>query len=102
MASLFPESLLSRTDEALSAFESEVRAFSDPSDGQVFRVVEHLVLTLNVINDDHKGAAYETDEREALCKYIDQMLDEAGVDVEALAARHGLSRYAITDRWRRW
>lgn len=102
MASLFPESLLSRTDEALSAFESEARAFSGPSDEQVFGVVERVVLALNMINDDHKGAAYETSEREVLCTYIDQTLGEAGIDVQALTARHGLSRYAITDRWRRW
>jgi hypothetical protein len=102
MADLFPESLLSRTDEALSAFESEVRTFSDPPDEQVFGAVEHVVLALNMINDDHSGAAYETGEREVLCTYIDQTLGEAGIDVEALTARHGLSRYAITDRWRRW
>jgi hypothetical protein len=94
--------LLSRTDEALSVFESEVRALSDPSDEQVLGVVERVVLALNVVNNDHKGAAYETGEREVLCEYIDQALGEAGIDVAALAARRGLSRYSITDRWRRW
>jgi hypothetical protein len=33
---------------------------------------------------------------EALCLYIDGTLGDAGIDVAALAARHGLSRYAIT------
>jgi hypothetical protein len=102
MARLFPEPLLSRTDEVLSAFESDVSAFSDPSDEQVFGAVERVVLALNAINDDHNGAAYETGEREALCQYIDDALEEAGIDVEALTARHGLSRYAITNQWRRW
>jgi hypothetical protein len=102
MSELFPEPLLSRTDEALSTFESEVAALSDPSDEQVFDVVERVVLSLNTINDDHNGAGYETGEREQLCLYIDQVLTEAGVNVEVMAARHGLSRYAITDRWRRW
>lgn len=102
MARLFPESLLSRTDEALSAFEAEVRVFSHPSDAQVFGAVEHVILGLNTVNDDHGGAGYETGEREALCQYIDDALEEAGIDVEALTARHGLSRYAITNRWRRW
>jgi hypothetical protein len=102
MARLFPESLLSQTDEVLSAFESEVGAFSRPSDEQVLGAVERVVLALNAINDDHHGAAYETGEREVLCTYIDGTLADAGVDVAALAARHGLSRYEITDRWRRW
>jgi hypothetical protein len=29
-------------------------------------------------------------------------LSEAGVDVVSLGARRGLSRYEITDQWRRW
>jgi hypothetical protein len=102
MSELFPESLLSRTDEALATFESEVTALSSPSDEQVFGVVERVVLSLNTINDDHNGAGYETSEREMLCLYIDEVLAETGIDVEALTARHGLPRYAITDRWRRW
>jgi len=102
MAGLFPESLLSRTDEVLDTFESDVSLLSDPSDEQVFRVVKRVVLALNTINDDHGGAAYETGEREQLCRYIDDTIEESDVDVVALTARHGLSRWALTDQWRRW
>ena len=102
MADLFPDSMLSRTDEVLSSFESEIRAFSDLSDEQVFGAVEHVVLALNAVNRDYQGAAYETSEREALCMFIDTSLGEAGVDVVSLCARRGLSRYAITDQRRRW
>ena len=102
MAHLFPESMLACTDEVLSSFESEVCAFSDPSDEQVFRAVERVILALNAVNRDYHGVAYETDEREALCLFIDKSLGEAGVDVVALAARRGLSRYEITDQRRRW
>jgi len=102
MSGLFPDSLLSRTDVTLATFESDVAALSSPSDERVFGVVERTVLSLNMINDDHSGAGYETSEREMLCLYIDEVLTEAGIDVEALTARHGLSRYAITDRWRQW
>jgi hypothetical protein len=102
MAHLFPDSMLARTDEVLLSFESEVRAFSDPSDEQVFRAVERVVLALNGVNRDYHGAAYETSEREALCLFIDESLSEAGIDVVSLTARRGLSRYEITDQWRRW
>ena len=102
MAGLFPDSMLLRTDEVLSSFESEVRAFSDPSDEQVFGAVERVVLALNAVNKDYQGAAYETSEREALCLFIDESLSEAGVDVVSLGARRGLARYEITDQWRRW
>lgn len=102
MAKLFPESLLAQTDEVLSAFEFEVRGFSTVSDEQVLAAVERMVLKLNAVNARHGDAAYETNERELLCDYIDQTLTEAGIDVGALTTRHGLSRYALTDRWRQW
>ena len=77
-------------------------ALSSPSDEQIFGAVERVVLSLNTINNDHNGAAYETGEREQLCQYIDDTLTEAGIDLEALTSRCGISRYAITDQWRKW
>ena len=38
----------------------------------------------------------------SLCEYIDLTLSEHGVDVAALAARQGIDRSEITDRWRDW
>ncbi|WP_033825691.1 hypothetical protein [Kitasatospora sp. MBT63] len=101
VSQLFPDSLLSRTDEVLAAFEAELGGWAGPSDGQVLGAVERVVLALNAVNDEH-GGGYETDERERLCDYIDASLAGAGVDVGALAGRHGLGRYEITDRWREW
>lgn len=54
------------------------------------------------MDEAHNGSAFETDEREELCDYIDESLTEHGVDVVALTARHGLGRYQLTDRWRKW
>lgn len=102
MAELFPEVLLTRTDEVLQAFETELTALDDPSDDDVFGVIEHVVLALNDVNEEHDGAGYETGEREQLCDYIDTSLAEAGIDVQALAARRGIGRYEITDKWRAW
>lgn len=102
---LWPESLRVSTDAALAAFENELHALVSPSDAEVFGVVQRLVLALNEITKQHERAGkigYETGEREELCDYVDASLEEAGIDVKALAARHGLSQYQITDRWRRW
>ena len=101
-AELFPESLLTRTDEVLATFEAEVAELVDPSDDDVFAAIERVVLVLNAVNDSYDGAAYETEEREQLCAYIEDTLTEAGVDVDALAARRGLTRHSITDEWREW
>lgn len=102
MAELFPESLLTRTDEVLATFESDVTALDDPPDEQVLTAVRNVVLALNEVNREHDDVGYETGEREQLCDYIDKTLTEAGIDVPALAGRNGVGRYAITDRWRRW
>ncbi|MFF4045554.1 hypothetical protein ACFYZ5_02725 [Streptomyces chartreusis] len=50
----------------------------------------------------HGGVGFCTEEREQLCEYIDRILGEHGVDVAAPAARQGIDRSAITDRWRNW
>ncbi|MFJ6391285.1 hypothetical protein ACIQJT_27165 [Streptomyces sp. NPDC091972] len=102
MAELFPEKLLTATDAVLDTFEGELPGLGKAGDEQVFAVVERIVLALNAVDEAHNGGAFETDEREELCDYIDESLTEHGVDVVALTARHGLGRYQLTDRWRKW
>ncbi|MFF3558554.1 hypothetical protein ACFYXS_00705 [Streptomyces sp. NPDC002574] len=102
MARLFPESLLAATDRVTASFEAEVRAMGGPCDGEVLAAVEHVVLALNAVNEEHGGGGYETDEREELCRYIDLTLAEHGIDVPALAARGGIGPDGVTDRWREW
>ncbi|MEV0039850.1 hypothetical protein [Streptomyces sp. NPDC050804] len=102
MAELFPDELLSATDAVLDTFEAELPTLAEADDAQVFAVVERVVLALNAVNESHDGCAFETDERERLCAYIDEALTERGVDVVALTARRGLGRYELTDQWRDW
>ncbi|MFF0556498.1 hypothetical protein [Streptomyces sp. NPDC004266] len=100
MADLYPDELLVATDTVLDAFDADVAGLNSAEDVEVFAVVERVVLALNAVDDTHCG--YETDEREALCDYIDTALTEHGVDVAALTARHGLGRHELTDKWRDW
>ncbi|CAM5343825.1 hypothetical protein [Streptomyces fumanus] len=102
MTGLFPEKLLGATDAVLDTFEGQLAGLGNAGDKQVFAVVERIVLALNAVDEAHNGSAFETDEREELCDYIDQSLTEHGVDVVALTARHGLGRYQLTDKWRKW
>ncbi|MBL3671653.1 hypothetical protein JL475_38535 [Streptomyces sp. M2CJ-2] len=101
-AGLFPEELLTATDTVFDTFEEELARLGDAGDEQVFAVVERVVLALNAVDEVHNESAFDTDEREELCDYIDQSLTEHGVDVVALTARHGLGRYQLTDKWRKW
>ncbi|PAZ09894.1 hypothetical protein CLM62_43900 [Streptomyces sp. SA15] len=102
MAVLYPEELLTATDAVLDAFEGELPGLGEASDEQVFAVLERVVLALNAVDDADNGGAFETDEREALCDYIDESLTEHGVNVVALTARHGLGPYQLTNKWRKW
>ncbi|MEU2550809.1 hypothetical protein ABZ589_03735 [Streptomyces sp. NPDC013313] len=102
MAALFPGELLTVTDAVLDTFEAELLGLANLDDAHVFAVVERVVLALNAVNEAHNGGAFETGEREQLCDYIDHSLTEHGVDVVALTARHGLGRYQLTDKWRKW
>lgn len=103
MAELFPEPMLRATDTTLTAFETDVARLAGATDDEIFAGVERVVLALNAINKRFVGgAAYETDEREKLCAYIDETLTEHGIDVPALAARRGIGRHEITDKWRAW
>ncbi|MEU4107773.1 hypothetical protein [Streptomyces sp. NPDC027717] len=102
MAELFPEELLTETDAVLAGFEAELPTLSGTDDTRIFAAVERVVLALNAVNDAHDGCAFETDEREQLCAYIDAALTKQEVDVASLTARHGLGRHELTDRWRDW
>ncbi|MFJ7044884.1 hypothetical protein ACIQVC_15930 [Streptomyces sp. NPDC101112] len=102
MVGLYPEALLTAMDAVLDEFEGALPGLGAAADETVLAVVEHVVLALNAVNEAHEGAAFQTDEREELCGYIDLSLTEHGVDVVALTARHGLGRYQLTDKWRKW
>ncbi|MFE7216068.1 hypothetical protein ACFY0A_39085 [Streptomyces sp. NPDC001698] len=102
MVNLFPEELLLETDAVLDTFEAELPTLPGGDDEQIFAAVERVVLALNTVNEAHDECAFETDEREQLCAYIDEALTEQGVDVAALAARRGLGRHELTDQRRDW
>ncbi|BCJ60724.1 hypothetical protein [Micromonospora endophytica] len=99
---LFPDSLIVATDAALDGFEQALNQIDVRSDVAVLAEVERVVVALNGVNERHGGSGYETGEREELCDHIDAALTDAGVHVDALAARNGLKPSEITDRWRDW
>ncbi|MGC4896937.1 hypothetical protein [Micromonospora sp. DT31] len=119
---LWPESFIAAVDAALDAYEADVRSLSrtgsvtrsgpealpgmppmpmpSPSDDEIVASVERGVMALNAINEE--DGRIETDEREGLCQYIDDVLTDAGIDVRALTARRDIARTELTDEWREW
>ncbi|GGR68079.1 hypothetical protein GCM10010169_09710 [Micromonospora fulviviridis] len=97
---LWPEAFIAAVDTVLDAYEADVRSFSSPSDDEVFASVERVVMALNAIDEEH--GRIETGEREKLCEYIDDVLTDAGIDVEGLTSRRDMERTELTDDWRDW
>jgi hypothetical protein len=104
-AELWSEYLLTHTDAVLDGFDTAVQRLSSPTDDQIMAVVKEVIVGLNRVNADlidRDETPYETGERDELCTYIDETMEEAGIDLDALAARMGVGRYEITDEWREW
>lgn len=101
---LFPDAFIDRTELLLKEFVAAIgQCSSSASDfPQVMRSVETLVVALNKVNEDFDHGVIETDEREELCAFIDEVIVERGIDIEALAAAQNCGRHEITDQWRDW
>ncbi|MGI5238607.1 hypothetical protein ACQEVU_11120 [Dactylosporangium sp. CA-139066] len=99
--------MIRATDAVLDGFEADVARLVDhrweaATDAEVLEVVQRTVRALNAVNDQFHGAAYETDERELLCGYIDRVLGAADIEADELARRNGLLSGDITGPWRDW
>jgi hypothetical protein len=97
---LYPAAFTADVDAALTAFENQVDRAQLASDDEVWRLIERVVVSLNAVSE--RWELIETDEREELCQYIDDVLSAAGADLPALAARSGIRRSEVTDQWREW
>jgi hypothetical protein len=104
-AALWSPSLIAGTEAVLAGFERDVRASDLGSDEMVLNLIRRVVLALNEVNDIDEQAGrdgYATSERDDLCRYIDDVLTEAGVDLDALADRQHLPRDELAYGWRNW
>ena len=98
-AELWPADFTAAVDAALEAYEREVRNLPATTDEAIWAAVERVVVALN---DADEEGDIETEEREDLAGYIDQVLNAAGIDVAGLTARRGIDRSELTDAWRDW
>ncbi|WP_431728067.1 hypothetical protein [Verrucosispora sp. TAA-831] len=95
----FPPAFVDAVDAALKAYEQEIASLDSPTDKAVWVAVERVVRTLNGVDLD-LGQHIETITREELSEYIEEVLAEAGIDVEALLERRGVDEAA--GEWRDW
>jgi hypothetical protein len=95
----FPPAFVTAVDAALAAYEQEIAGLRPPADEAVWAAVERVVTALNDIDEefDHH---IETMTREELSEYIEDVLADAGIDVQALLDRRGVDEAA--GEWRDW
>jgi hypothetical protein len=92
----FPPAFVAAVDAALETYEQEIASLDPPTDEAVWVAIERVVVTLNGI-DLAFGQHIETMTREELSEDV---LAEAGIDVEALLERRGVDEAA--GEWRDW
>ncbi len=102
----WPDAMIRDTEDVFDRFDADVGNLVDhraevASDTEIFEVIRRVVVELNDVDARHDGP-FETGEREQLCEYVENILERAGIDVDALAARHRMTRHEITDEWREW
>jgi hypothetical protein len=95
----FPPEFVAAVDTALEAYEREITGLEPRTDEAVWAAVERVVVALNEA-DLEFGHPIETITREELSEYIEEVLDAAGIDVEALLERRGADEAA--GEWRDW
>ncbi|WP_203907932.1 hypothetical protein [Rhizocola hellebori] len=95
----FPPAFVAAVDVALAEYEQEIASLSPPTDEAVWAAVERVVLALNDI-DLNFGLHIETITREELSEYIEAVLTDAGIDVDALLERRGVDE--VAGEWREW
>ncbi|MEU4560596.1 DUF5713 family protein [Actinoplanes sp. NPDC023936] len=95
----FPLSFVTAVNSALQAYEEEIANLDHATDNAVWAAVERVVVALNDVD-----AAFvhhiETMTREELSEYIEEVLADADIDVEALLERRGVEEAA--GEWRDW
>jgi hypothetical protein len=94
----FPPGFVARVDAALVRYEQELGALEPGDDAAAWAAVEGVVSALNAAD----SGEIDTITREELCDYIDDVLADAGVDVDELTTRRGIDRSELTDEWRDW
>ena len=67
---------------------------------KIMALVEVVVVSLNQLNETCKHTLIETDQRECICEFIDQVIIENGIDLDALASSQQCTD--ITEEWREW
>jgi hypothetical protein len=85
----WPVEFRAAVDGVLDAYEAEVSRMDPSNDESVLAAVGHVVEQLNDVDDEYR--LIESGERDELAAYIDAVLTDAGVDIEALADRNNIS-----------
>ena len=99
---LFPDQFIADTEPLLVEFAGAIAATNALDYDNVMNSIKSLVEKLNEINDKYNGEVIETGEREQLCQYIEDVISESAIDLDAYAKSMECDKNEITDLWREW
>ncbi|MEW6435897.1 MAG: hypothetical protein AB1508_01855 [Pseudomonadota bacterium] len=104
MLQLFPDDFIAKTEAVLDAYSAAIAKLPTTADAypDVMAQIKTAVVALNDINEAGDRDLIETDEREDLCAFLEQVIIRHGIDIDALAKSQNVGRHELTDRWREW
>jgi hypothetical protein len=102
MAELFPDEFINETEPLLQSLADRISDIDELDYPAVSDAIKTLVMALNQINEKFDQAVIETGEREQLCQFIEDVIEESAVDLGKYAVNFGCDSSEITDTWRDW
>lgn len=96
---IFPDTFLDAVDELLNTYDSDIAVLGTSPDDypQVMACIEKAVVGLRNLKKRLGESYIDTDERELLCAYMDNVIVQHGIDIRALAASQGCTEYELAD-----
>ena len=95
----YDQTHIDQCEKYLDEYANDV-AKADGDFIKIMALVEVVVVSLNQLNETCKHSLIETDQRECICEFINQVIIENGIDLDALVSSQQCSD--ITEEWREW
>ncbi len=101
---IHPDAFLASMESIFTKYVQAIQQ-CDPSPAgfpQVMNAIKDCVLAVNHVNRNYDGFSVETDEREVICAFIENVIIASGIDISGLAAANNCTLHELTDQWRDW
>lgn len=102
MDELYSDAFVAKVELLLKSFVDQVNQLSVADVAFLGKHLKSLVIALNDVNEEYDHAVIETGEREQLCQFMEDVINDSKVDLEEFATHLGCEQDEVTDQWRDW